>query len=112
MDREVNMKFQVIRMVGVLTLCIGLLCGSVSALAQQAGAGSDTAPKTTASAKINLNSATAEQLASLPGIGPATARLIIEHRTQMGKFNRIEELLNVKGIGEKKFEALKDFLTL
>ena len=106
------MRFQVIRMVCVLTLCIGLLCGSVSVFAQQTDAGSSAAAKTTVAAKINLNSATVEQLATLPGIGSATAKLIIEHRTQIGKFNRIEELLTVKGIGEKKFEALKDLLTL
>ena len=106
------MKFQVIRTACILTLCIGLLCGSVSALAQQADSAAATAAGTTDAAKINLNSATAEQLTSLPGIGSATARLIIEHRTRVGKFNRIEELLNVKGIGEKKFEALKDLLTL
>ena len=106
------MKLQIIRMVCVLALCIGVFCGSVSALAQQDASGSASTGKTTVAGKINLNTATAEQLASLPGIGSATARLIIEHRTQIGKFNRIEELLNVKGIGEKKFEALKDLLTL
>ena len=106
------MKYHVIRIACILTLCIGLSCGSVSVLAQQAGAVSAAETKTTDASKINLNSATAEQLATLPGIGSATARLIIEYRTQVGKFSRIEELMNIKGIGEKKFVALKDFLTL
>ena len=112
MDKEVNMKFNVIRMACILALCIGLSCGSVSVMAQQAGADSATATKTTDVAKVNLNSATVEQLTSLPGVGSATAKLIIEYRTQVGKFSRIEELMNVKGIGEKKFEALKNYLTL
>ena len=114
MDKEVNMKFSGIRTACVLTLCLGLLFGSMSALAQQANSGSAAATKTTAAAaaKINLNSATAEQLTALPGIGSATAKLIIEHRTNVGKFSRIEELMNVKGIGEKKFEAIKDLITL
>jgi competence protein ComEA len=113
-DKEENMKFHGIRIVCVLTLCLVLLCGSMPALAQQAGSGSATAAKTAAAAetKINLNSATAEQLTVLPGIGAATARLIIEHRTNVGKFSRVEELMNVKGIGEKKFEAIKDLVTL
>jgi competence protein ComEA len=93
-------------------LCIGLFCGSLPALAQKAAADPATAKGPADAAKVNLNTATAEQLTVLPGIGAATAKLIIEHRTNIGNFKRIEELLNVKGIGEKKFEALKDFLTL
>jgi len=82
------------------------------ALAQRAGADPVSAAEMADASKISLNSATAEQLASLPGIGAATARLIIEHRTNVGKFNRVEELLNVKGIGEKKFEAIKELVKL
>ena len=108
------MKFHVIRMAFAMTLCLVLFCSSMPALAQKADAAPAPAitSKTAAAAKINLNSATAEQLTSLPGIGAATAKLIIEHRTSAGKFNRVEELMNVKGIGEKKFEAIKDLLTL
>ena len=108
------MKFPGIRMVCVLMLCLGLLCGSMSAFAQKADADPAPAPaaKTADAAKINLNSATAEQLMSLPGIGLSTAKLIIEQRTKAGKFNRIEELMNVKGIGEKKFQRIKDLVTI
>ena len=113
MDKEVTMKFPGIRTACViLTLCLVLFCGSMPASAQNADAGSAPAAKTANAAKISLNTATAEQLTSLPGIGPATAKLIIEHREKAGKFNRIEELMNVRGIGEKKFESLKDRLTL
>ena len=112
MDKEVTMKFFGTRMACILMLCLGLFCGSMPAMAQKTAADPATTAGANNAAKINLNSATAEQLASLPGIGAATAKLIIEHRTNVGKFNRVEELMNVKGIGEKKFEALKDLLTL
>ena len=112
MDKEVTMKFSGIRTACVLTLCLIIFCCSLSVLAQNADATATPATKTAGPAKINLNSATAEQLAALPGVGPATAALIIEYRTKAGKFTRVEELLNVRGIGEKKFEAIKDLTTL
>ena len=52
--------------------------------------------------------ATAADLQALPGVGAATARLIIEHREKNGGFKKVEELMNVKGIGEKIFELNKD----
>jgi len=58
--------------------------------------------------RVDLNSASQKQFESLPGIGPALARRIVEHRAQNGNFKRVEELMNVKGIGEKKFLRLKD----
>jgi competence protein ComEA len=111
-DKEVTMTFSKIRTTCVLMLCLVVFCCSLPVLAQNTGAGATPASKTATAAKINLNSATADQLAALPGVGPATAALIIEYRTNVGKFTRVEELLNVRGIGEKKFEALKDLLTL
>lgn len=63
-------------------------------------------------AKVDLNTATVEELDSLPGIGLATARRIVEFRTQNGPFKKVEDLMNVKGIGEKKFLRLKDRITL
>jgi comEA protein len=92
------------RIACVLALCLGLVFSSFSVLAQK--------PGPAAAEKINLNSATVEQLQSLPGIGPATAKSIVEYRTKAGKFNRIEEIINVKGIGEKKFQKIKDRLVL
>jgi comEA protein len=59
-----------------------------------------------------LNTASAEQLQSLPGIGPATAKSIVDYRAKVGKINRIEEIINIKGIGEKKFEKIKDRLVV
>ena len=58
-------------------------------------------------ARVNLNSASAEELAQLPGIGPAKARAIVEHRAGE-PFRRPEDLRKVKGIGDKLYESLKD----
>ena len=63
-------------------------------------------------AKVSINSATVEQLASLPGVGPATAGRIVEFRAKSGPFKRLEDLMAVKGIGEKSYQKLKDRITL
>lgn len=61
---------------------------------------------------VNLNAATAADLETLPGIGPALAERIIAYRTEHGGFRRVEDLLEVAGIGPKKFEDLKDQVTV
>jgi competence protein ComEA len=61
---------------------------------------------------INLNTATIEQLETLPGIGRKTAERIIEHREKVGAFKKVEELMNVKGIGEKSFLKIKPLLSV
>jgi competence protein ComEA len=61
---------------------------------------------------LNLNTATLEQLETLPGIGRKTAERILEYRTKSGSFKRIEELMNVKGIGEKSFLKLKPLVAV
>ncbi len=93
-----------IRIAWILALCIGLAISPVSSLAQK------SSPPSTE--KVSLNTATVEQLQSLPGIGPATAKRIIEHRAKVGKFNKIEEIITIKGMGEKKFQKIKDRLML
>jgi competence protein ComEA len=64
-----------------------------------------------ASGPIDLNTATAEQLDTLPGVGPSTAAAIIEHRASAGPFRSVDALLDVRGIGEAKLEALRDLVT-
>ncbi len=64
------------------------------------------------SPKIDLNTATLSQLKGLPGIGPVIAERILELREKSGPFKRIEDLMNIRGIGEKKFLKLKDLITV
>ena len=61
---------------------------------------------------VNLNTATATQIATLPGIGEKAAQRIIEYREKNGGFKKIEELMNVKGIGEKSFLKLKPLISV
>ena len=61
---------------------------------------------------ININQASLEELDKLPGIGPAYAQKIIDWRDQNGDFSNIEEIKNIKGIGDKTFEKLKDLISV
>ncbi|MGG3688465.1 helix-hairpin-helix domain-containing protein [Caldifermentibacillus hisashii] len=62
--------------------------------------------------KVNINQADASALDSLPGIGPSKAEAIIEYRETNGPFQKVEDLMNISGIGEKTFEKLKDQITV
>ena len=62
--------------------------------------------------KININTASQEELEKISGIGPALAQRIIEYRKENGKFKNIDELKNVSGIGDKKFESIKSQITI
>lgn len=62
--------------------------------------------------KININKATSEELSTLPGIGESTAMKIINYRQENGKFNAIEDIKNVPGIGDAKFESLKELISV
>jgi len=62
--------------------------------------------------KVNINLATADQLVSLSGVGPATAKKIIDHRSKHGPFKKIEDIKKVDGIGPKKYENLKDGISV
>lgn len=61
---------------------------------------------------VNLNSATLDQLTELDGIGPKTAQKIIDYREEHGGFSHVEELMEVPGIGQSKFEAVRDRITV
>jgi comEA protein len=61
---------------------------------------------------LNLNTATEAQLEALPGIGASTAARIVEYRKKNGAFKKVEDLMNVKGIGEKSFLKLKALITV
>jgi competence protein ComEA len=61
---------------------------------------------------VNINTATAEELETLPGIGEVTAQRIIDYREANGPFETIEDIQNVSGIGPKTFEGMKDLITV
>ena len=61
---------------------------------------------------VNLNSADAALLETLPGVGPATARNIVSHRESSGPFGSVEQLMEVSGIGPAKFAQMKDLVTV
>jgi competence protein ComEA len=93
-----------------LILCLGLNLAMMPpmAMAQKAS----VQVKSSTLEKVNLNTATTEQLQTIPGIGPTMAKRVVEYRAKVGKFGKIEDIINVKGIGEKKFQKMKDRLTV
>lgn len=81
-------------------------------ISQTAGSGITTNPSNQTSSKININTADEAQLMELDGIGATRAKAIIEYRQQNGPFQKIEDLMNVSGIGEKTFEKLKEKISV
>ena len=71
-----------------------------------------TQPAPAKAAALDLNAASVSDLEGLPGIGRRTAERIVEHRQKSGGFKKIEELMNIKGIGEKSFLKLKPLVTV
>lgn len=71
-----------------------------------------SASSTQGNSLVNLNTATDIELQSLPGVGPSKAKSIIEYREKNGGFKSIDEIKNIKGIGESSFEKLKDKITI
>lgn len=64
------------------------------------------------SGKVNINTAGESELDTIQGVGPATAKAIIQYRNQIGAFNSIEDIKNVKGIGDAKYSSMKDSITV
>jgi competence protein ComEA len=69
-------------------------------------------PTATAAAPVNLNTATAEQLATIPGVGPKMAERILDYRQKNGGFKKVEDLMNVSGVGEKSFLKMKPLIAV
>ena len=95
----------------VVALLMLLATAGAGAASQAKPTGAKPAAAAVAS-PININTATAAQLEALPGIGARTAQAIVDHRQKNGGFKKIEELMNVKGIGEKSFLKLKPMVTV
>ncbi len=81
-------------------------------MATPASAADRSAQQQLAMERINLNTATVEELVRIRGIGDTLARRIVEYRDQHGPFRSVDDLLQVKGIGEKKLEAMRPFVTV
>jgi competence protein ComEA len=89
-------------------IVLGILASAICApLALSAQTPSEKAAVARPVAPVNLNTATAQELETLPGIGAKTAELIVAYRTKNGAFKKAEELMNVKGIGEKSFLRIR-----
>lgn len=70
------------------------------------------AGKPAPTAKVNINTASVEQLSTLPGVGPKLAARIVEHRTKSGAFRSAQDLMNVKGVGEKNYAKLEPWVSV
>jgi competence ComEA-like helix-hairpin-helix protein len=85
-----------------LVLSLAGIFGVPAALAAQGDGGE----------KVNINTAEVDVLSQLPGIGPAYAQRIVDYRKEFGPFKTIEDLLNVRGIGDRTFEKIRDLITV
>ena len=101
-----------IRMMTAIVLVLGLVATFASA--QEAGRppAKGATSSTSSGAPINLNTATVAQLETLPGIGKSTAERILEYRQKNGGFKKVEDLMNVSGVGEKSFLKMKPLITV
>ena len=121
--------FQVIEMAGGLTenadvnslnraeivcdgqkIIVGILGEPSAAVSESSG--SQSAQSGITNGKVNLNLAGSATLQTIPGIGPSKADRIIDYRNTNGRFRKIEDIMNITGIGEKTFESIKDYITV
>ena len=99
-------------MVRTLLCLIAVTLLAAQPHAQSAQSSSASREAASVSELVNLNSATLAELQKLPGIGAKTAERIVEYRQKKGPFKKIEELMNVQGIGEKSFLKLRSQITV
>ena len=100
------------RMMTAIVLVLGLVATVAAAQDAARPAAKAAAAPAGAGATINLNTATVAQLETLPGVGRSTAERILEYRQKNGGFKRVEDLMNVRGIGEKSFLKMKPLITV
>jgi competence protein ComEA len=99
-------------LLSIVTLSVLVIAQPGAAGAAQAPSGGRVAVKAPAPVIVNINTASVKELNALPGIGAKTAALIVEYREKNGPFKKIEELMNIRGVGEKSFLKLKPRLTV
>ena len=104
------MKTRILRPLLAASLVLGL-CG-VGGFQTAALAAESTSAPSADGKKININQASVEQLAFLPRVGAKAAQKVVDYRKTKGPFARPEDLMEVKGFGEKKFEQLRPYLTV
>ncbi|MGH9713167.1 MAG: ComEA family DNA-binding protein [Candidatus Acidiferrales bacterium] len=90
----------------------GIFVVAVVAIFVALGQGIATAQKKLPAKPIDLNTATLEQLEQLPGVGPSTAKAIIQFREKSGPFKRVEDLLAIHGISKSRLEKLRPYVTV
>ncbi len=95
-----------------LPLSLVLCLGAASVASAQEAASKPSSKAAADTAPVNINTATAADLQKLPGIGAATAARIVEYRQKNGPFKKVEDLMNVRGIGEKSFLKLKPLVSV
>ena len=96
---DARRPYEALRTASIVVICLAIVAAAA-------------ARKKPPEKPVNLNSATVQQLEQLPGIGPATAKRIVEMREKGGAFRRIEDLLAVRGISEKRLNALRPYLAV
>ena len=95
---------------GTVTLAVPAQMQTAPTAAATAAA--ETVPEETVSFPVNINTADADTLTALPGIGRVLAERIVAYRRQNGSFRAVEEIMKVEGIGEKKAEAILNLITV
>jgi competence protein ComEA len=108
MSRQLFVRWTTILLTAVLATAS--LSSSAFAAETTGAAAAPASPKVPVT--VDLNAANEDQLRSLPKIGPALAKRILEYRKQVGTFKSVDELRNVSGIGDKTLELLKPYLTV
>jgi competence protein ComEA len=86
--------------------------GEAPAGAAAASGGSAVGGSAAQGGKVNINQASVSDFENLPGIGPVLAQKIVDYRDQHGPFRTIQDLMKVSGIGDKKFDSLKEYVTV
>jgi competence protein ComEA len=109
--RGAIMRGAAVGLLAAALVAVGMALPAAAADAAS-GARSGGAPETRLVGVVNINTATAEELELLPGIGPARARAILEYRKTQGPFERVEDLTKVSGIGESAFERIRPHLRI